>query len=549
MPHLVKRIKKGHAYYYLQENQRIGGKVKRVWQIYLGSETTFKEHTAMILAPTFSITNFSFGLPVALMQVAEKLDLISIIDRYAPKRKQGLSVGQYVVLAALNRCIKPVSKEQLRGWFETTYLQRFFPPIDTYLDAMAYTNHFEFLTEDNIFLMQQAIQQRLKERFNVDMTSIIYDSTNFFTYINPDEDVDLPRHGHSKENRATLNLVGLSLLCTHDGGIPLHYDVYPGNCQDATQFTAELPRIIEHAKKLGISPEMITMTFDKGCISPEAFAVIDMAKLHFACSIRPSMVKDLVSKDGATFPQFILPNGKIVHVLEEQRVFYEVQRRLLVVYNPEQAKWNAENLISKVNDDVEEIRSFLVDKLNKKKWRSKTAVEAKIKNMISMAHRPFIMTNVSGVDGALTGIVTVNQVAIDEHVKTLGKSFIITNHPSMPVVDVTWLFRQQFMIERAFTYLKSPDIASVRPIFHRIDNSIRGHVFSCVLGLLLLTILVRDVHETIPTMSFFHVIENLASITASRVSFSGSKQAVTKLAQMAPDAEQLCMLLNLETFI
>jgi hypothetical protein len=52
MPHLVKRNKKGNVYYYLQENQRINGKVTRIWQIYLGSENTFKEHTAKIIAPS-----------------------------------------------------------------------------------------------------------------------------------------------------------------------------------------------------------------------------------------------------------------------------------------------------------------------------------------------------------------------------------------------------------------------------------------------------------------------------------------------------------------
>ena len=549
MVHLVKRTIKGNVYLYLQENQRVDGKVKRVWQYYLGPEKSIKDHASLISMPTFTVTNFDFGLPVALMQVVEKLGLIDIIDKHAPKRKQGWSVGQYVVLAALNRCIKPVSKERMRAWFETTYLQRFFPNVGMYLDSMAYSNHFEFLTEDNLFLIQQDIQKRLKDTFGVDMTSIIYDMTNFFTCINPDGDVDLPRHGHSKENRATLNLVGLSLLCTRDGGIPLHYDVYPGNCQDAAQFKADLPRIIDQARRLDIAPEMITMTFDKGCISPDAFAVIDEAKLHFACSIRPSMVKDLAILEGATFPSFTLPNGKVVHVHEEQREFYGNPRRLLVVYNPEQATWNAENLSKKVTDEVDAIREFFADKLNKKKWRSKTAVQAKIKTMILAAHRPFITTTVSGDDGNLSGTVVVNQAILDQHVQTLGKSFIITNHPTMSAVDVTWLFRQQIMIERAFSYLKSPDIASVRPIFHRTDDSIRGHIFSCVLGLLLLAFLVHDMQKTIPDMSFFNVIESLASITAARVSFSGSQQPVTKLASMTPDATRLCELLNLETFL
>src|SRR5208337_184871 len=104
----------GNVYLYLQENQRVNGKVKRVWQVYLGPEKTIKDHAALIASPTFTVDNFDFGLPVALMQIVDKLGLIDIIDKRAPKRKQGWSVGHYVVLAALNRCIKPVSKERLR---------------------------------------------------------------------------------------------------------------------------------------------------------------------------------------------------------------------------------------------------------------------------------------------------------------------------------------------------------------------------------------------------------------------------------------------------
>jgi transposase len=549
MVHLSRRTIKGNVYLYLQENQRVNGKVKRVWQVYLGPEKTIKDHAALIASPTFTVENFDFGLPVALMQIVDKLGLIDIIDKRAPKRKQGWSVGHYVVLAALNRCIKPVSKERLCAWLETTYLQHFFPEIETYLDSMAYTNHFEFLTEDNLFLIQQDIQEHLKETFGVDMASVIYDMTNFFTFINPDDEEDIPRHGHSKENRTTLNLVGLSLLCTRDGGVPLHYDVYPGNTNDAMQFKEELPRIIEQAGRLGILPEMITMTFDKGCNSPEAFSVIDDSGLAFACSIRPSMVKDLASLQGATFEQFTLPNEKIVGIHEEKRELYGKVRRLLVMYNPEQAKWNAETFFRKVDEDVQEIREFLADKLNKKKWRSKAAVEKKVHDLVHAAYRPFVTTTITGENGSLEGKVVVNQDLLDDHIHALGKSYIITNHPSMAAVDVVWLFRQQIIIERAFNYLKDPDVASVRPIYHRTDDSIRGHVFSCVLGLLLSTLLVRDVQKSIPSMSFTEIVESLASITAARVTFSGAKQPVTKLATMSPDAAKLCTLLELESYL
>ena len=50
---------------------------------------------------------FSFGGVAAAWGMARRLRLIETIDRHVPKRDQGLSVGQYINLAAINRCVCP----------------------------------------------------------------------------------------------------------------------------------------------------------------------------------------------------------------------------------------------------------------------------------------------------------------------------------------------------------------------------------------------------------------------------------------------------------
>src|SRR2546430_4536644 len=63
---------------------------------------------------------FEFGGTAALYSVAQQLQLAEIIDRHVPKRNQGLSVGQYALLAILNRCLAPTSKTQLAHWYAGT---------------------------------------------------------------------------------------------------------------------------------------------------------------------------------------------------------------------------------------------------------------------------------------------------------------------------------------------------------------------------------------------------------------------------------------------
>ncbi|MHA1394321.1 MAG: hypothetical protein ACTSRZ_12515 [Promethearchaeota archaeon] len=97
---------------------------------------------------------------------------------------------------------------------------------------MDHRNYFKYITPEINEAIELRISEKLIKEFKVSMDTLFYDPTNFFTYINPKEAAILPRHGHSKEGRSTLNLIGLALFCTADGGIPIFHEIYPGNVQD-----------------------------------------------------------------------------------------------------------------------------------------------------------------------------------------------------------------------------------------------------------------------------------------------------------------------------
>jgi transposase len=550
MVYLVKKVIKNKVYLYLVESARVNGKVKRIWQKYLGPEDNLKLAAINLSKPPLVVIIYDFGLPVVLMQIVKKLDLIAIIDKVITKREQGLSVGQYITIAALNRCIKPVSKNKILGWFGTSYLQKFFPKVETYLDSMAYTNHFEYLNEINIEEIEKEINLKLKSEFNVDLSQLVYDATNFYTYIEPEDEDAIPQHGHSKENRSTLNLVGLALLCSQDGAIPLLYDVYPGNVQDAQEFKWQTPKIIDRIKAINQDPNSIILSFDKGNHSQDVFSEIDKAGLYFVVSIRPSMVKDCASIPAKDFRMVTLPNQKRIGIIEYAREFYGKSRRLLIVYNPEQAEWNGKNLTEKVKREIEEVRDFFQDRLNVKKWRSLDAVQKKIETIIpNKEHWKFINYSLSENNSINNLKIEINDKALKEHIETLGKSYIISNHPTKTAEDLVWLFRQQATIEKAFSYLKSPDLLRARPIFHRKDSSIQGHLFSCVLGLLLITLLVREVRKHYPEMTMRTIMELLTSINISEIKYDGHNKPIRKLTHISEEASKLVELFNLNSYI
>src|SRR4030066_1800362 len=97
-PSLVKKVIKGKPYYYLRECQRVEGKPKIIWTIYLGSPETILDR---VLNPEpHEVEIFEFGASAAAFDIASTLDIVSIIDRHVRKRTNaGPSVGQYLLLA------------------------------------------------------------------------------------------------------------------------------------------------------------------------------------------------------------------------------------------------------------------------------------------------------------------------------------------------------------------------------------------------------------------------------------------------------------------
>ena len=553
MVHLVKKKKKGKVYLYLQETGRINGRSQRLWQIYLGPEHKFKERSQMVQLPNVETETLEFGFIAALLSVADKLDLVKSIDKATEKRAQGVSVGEHLLFAAINRCIHPVSKAQLKRWFESTILRKLFPKLDSPLDSRSYWTHFRYLDKRNIEQIGENLARNAIETFDISFTNLLFDPTNFFTYINPKHaNQTLPKHGHSKEGRHTLNLINFSLFCALDGGIPFLHLVYPGNVHDTTHFKQALKKLQTRVERLSLTPSTITLTFDKGNLSEEAFTYLDKEHFNFIASIRPSTQKDLLQAPPEEFHMGQLPNGKQVGVKETDRSLYGKKRRLIMIYNPKRAKWLQNNYEEKVRAKQQEIEEFFRTRLNSSRWNTKEKVQKKCKAIVGAKKFQkaveISITEEKG-GGRLSMEVSRNQEGMDEHTVTLGKSFLITNRSDLLPLDVVWAYRQQYIVENAFMLLKNPKYLSIRPLYHRTDESILGHCFVCFLGLLLLSLLVRELITKGFSMSVPKLIDILHHIKLTRISIPGRKKDLYKVNTMDDEVKRVYDTLELDRFV
>ena len=142
MASLTAKVIHGKTYYYARECQRVNGTPKIVRTIYLGSAddliaAALKQRHGQAPQPQ-SVDIAAFGDVVAFFDLAQQIGLVDLLDRHLPKRNQGLSVGQYLLLAAINRAVRPVSKLRFADWYRTTALPRLIPAIASQLSSQSF---------------------------------------------------------------------------------------------------------------------------------------------------------------------------------------------------------------------------------------------------------------------------------------------------------------------------------------------------------------------------------------------------------------------------
>ena len=127
MATLQKKTSRGHTYWQIVESRRVDGKPRPVVLMHLGTAQGLLRRLQEDGTKPVKAKIIQFGALAALWNMAEQLDIVGTIDRRVGKRNQGLSCGQYILLAALNRAVAASSKASLYQWYRNTVLYRLLP--------------------------------------------------------------------------------------------------------------------------------------------------------------------------------------------------------------------------------------------------------------------------------------------------------------------------------------------------------------------------------------------------------------------------------------
>jgi transposase len=556
----VKRKKNGREYLYAEERGYVGGKVVRTFQKYLGARERFGDiplgQKKAIKPEDIKIKSYEFGISAAMWGIAQELGVPGIIDEaLGCARVAGanhLSTGQYITLATINRVADPCSKTEISDWFRENWLHTRLAVDPAVLNAQTYWNHFQHLSPGAMEEIELTLANRAREQFALNWDHLLYDTTNFFTFAAPDAPGGLRRFGHGKENRNNLPLVNVYLLCSKPWGIPLLHHAYPGNDQDAKTFKGIPEKVAAYLRKLGQDPAQVTVGFDKGNLSPVGMERVDAQHLKFVASLKNSEHKDLLHAPRKKFAKVTLPGSKKeVEYFRTEVEAYGMARAVFVVVDPAKER----KQVLRFNDDLatrkERAETFVVSKLNVKKWRNPRAVAAKLQSIVGKKNpwKAVLTFQVSGEPGTLSVTFAVDEAAKASHEETLGRSIIFTNQSGWAPEDVIWSYREQYVIEHAFKAMKDPAAIAIRPMYHWARKSIEGHVFTCVLALFLLAaIRVKLVQEGI-NMTYKSLLKCLRNLHANRVEVGNAGPAFFKIDEVRGTSAKLVKVLNLGTLL
>jgi len=450
-------------------------------------------------------TVYDFGAVAALYSVAERLGVCRVIDEVAGKRKQGLPVSSSILLAAINRAVAPVSKKSFFEWFDKTVLYKMFPAAnEKNLSSQGFWNNMEFLDEKKIGEIEDALTKVVVDCYNLDVGCLLFDNTNFFTYMDTSNPSELAKRSHSKEKRTDLKIVGLSLMVSPDHNIPLYHEVYPGNRHDATQFNKIISKLKARYQKLGRGDCVVTLVFDKGNNNDGNIADLISTKpcqFHFVGGLRLNQCPELLEIPRSDYALLGEPLSGI-YAYRATKSIYGSDFETVITYNPELFKAQMEGIAANIAT-CEKKLEMPCDKLEKRrsgqvtKGKKPTAesVEKNIRGILSADHMRELFRFTITEGGKK--IPTVDYSFDDESFlrlqdRVLGKSILFTDHGDWSSEQVVAAYHSQFHVEEDFKQMKDTKYLSFRPIRHFTDKHIVVHAFYCVLGLLLASVLNKE---------------------------------------------------------
>jgi transposase len=474
------RVKTSGQYQYLQivQNRREGTKtlqrvvatIGRMDQIQQKGEienlvrslSRFSEKVLLVLSGKSDVRADAKKIGPALIceRLWKELEIGKIIRRLLAERKFGFDVDRAIFLTVLHRLFVSGSDRSCDRWhrdyvidgidaLSLHHLYRAMAFLGEELEDQKDCTPFaprciKDVIEEDLFLARRDLFSGLDCVF-FDTTSIYFEGEGGET---------IGELGHTKDHRPDLHQMVVGVILD-DHGQPVCCEMWPGNTTDVTTLVPVIKRL---RNRFAIG--RICIVSDRGMISAETMTYLEEEKISYILGARMRRSKEVKEEvlSRAGLYREVHPEGvsaKAPSPLKVKEVVVD-GRRYIICLNEKQARKDAA--------DRQAIIASLQEKL---KSNPKSLVGNK-------GYRKYLKLD--------RETVTVNQEKIEEEARYDGKWVLKTN-TALTAEQAALKYKELWQVEQVFRDMKS--VLDTRPIFHKLDETIRGHVFCSFLALII----------------------------------------------------------------
>jgi transposase len=407
----------------------------------------------------------------------------------------------------------------------------------------------EEVPAETLCVIEEAIVRCLCQRQLITLDTLLLDATNFFTVIDSTNPHSLlAQRGKNKQGRNNLRQIGVLLVVSRREVIPLFHDSYRGNKPDSKVFADTIARVIERLGKFLGDVESVTLVFDRGNNSQDNLSAKTLS-LHYVAALVPSQHSDLVHTACGFFET----------ASQGERLCYRVRQilwgreRTIVVYRSQemhegQRRGVLQELEKRLHGLVE-WNQRLANPRSKKRSRAEVcrAIEELLRGQFMEG---LVKWEVYRTGGHYQIRYSKDEAALQELEKSLWLRMLMTDRHEWTSEEIIDAYHSQAWVESGFREMKNPFHLGLRPQYHWTDQKIRVHVFTCVLGLLLTSVLYgrarRGGYGPSTYDTFLDQLNGIRLATVLRAGKKGETTVEYQLENLEPEQLQLVEIFHLQ---
>ena len=424
------------------------------------------------------------------------------------------------------------------------------------LDHRKFWKAMDRLDETALGEIETKLGRRITDVFDLDLSGLVLDMTNFATYIDStNAHAPIAQRGKAKQERVDLRLVGLALVVTNDGAIPLLSHAYPGNRPDVTQFGTVITELLARYRQLAGSVESLTVVYDAGQNSESNHQLVEEAGIGFVGSLPPSDHGGLLTLPATAYSVVDAERYPGLTCIDTHVTALGVTRHAILTHSPtlHAAQTRGfDQTLAKARRRLAELQTRLA---RGKTRRERAPVEAEIATIckprwVGDVIKPVLTGNTPSELRLAWSTDARARKRLEARI--FGKRILFTNREDWSAADIVAAYRSQNDVESSFRQMKDPHVVSFGPMHHWTDSKIRVHVFYCVLALTIAHLMRRQAERDGLDLSVRELLATLSGIEETVLLYhdggKGRPRARRMLTDQTDTQQRLAKLFDIDTY-